>query len=376
MRVLQYTEISNISSDKINILGRMGKKRQPLPIFFNGGGVEVVVTGSELWIDLETDSDVNEMWVALEINGAFIARQMLLPGEHSLCLFRSMEPSTPKRVRLYRELQAMNDDPKVKLLIKGFKHDGDFQNVPVYKRKLEFIGDSITSGEGSYGAFDDVDWIPMYMSASQNFATMTAKALNADYHLISQGGWGVFCGWDNDVRHNLPSVYEKVCGLANGAMNEELGAQDEYDFASWQPDAIIVNLGTNDVTSFNQPEFVNPEDGKTYKMRTNSDGTRNREDELKIVSAIIDFLTMLRKHNPKAQIVWSYGMLGCDLNLVITEGINKYKEKAGDENISYFQLPNTTMETFGSHMHPGPKSHQNAAKELIDYLKNKLGWSE
>jgi hypothetical protein len=53
-------------------------------LFFNGSGVEVVVTGSELWIDVETDSDFLEMWVAVEINGAFISRQMLLPGEHSL----------------------------------------------------------------------------------------------------------------------------------------------------------------------------------------------------------------------------------------------------------------------------------------------------
>lgn len=376
MSVLQYTEVSSLASDKIHVLGRMGRQRQPLPIFFNGGGVEVVVTGSEFWIDVETDSDFHEMWIALEINGAFISRQMLLPGEHSLCLFRSMDPTVAKRVRFYRELQAMGDDVKVKLLVKGFKHDGEFQSVPKYERKLEFIGDSITSGEGSYGAFDDVDWIPMYMSASANYATMTSKALNADYHLISQGGWGVFTGWDNDVRHNLPSVYEKVCGLAPGEMNKELGAAEEYDFASWQPDAIIVNLGTNDVTSFNQPEFVNPDDGKTYKMRLNSDGTRNREDELKIVDAIVGFLTMLRKHNPNAQIVWCYGMLGSDLNLVITEGINKYKEKAGDEKVSFFQLPDTTMDTYGSHMHPGVKSHQNASKELVHYLRIKLGWAD
>jgi lysophospholipase L1-like esterase len=285
-----------------------------------------------------------------------------------------MEPSAAKRVRFYRELQAMNDDPNVKLLVKGFRLDGEFKEVPRYERRLEFIGDSITSGEGSYGSMEDVDWIPMYMSASVNYSTMTAKALNADFHLISQGGWGVYCGWDNDVRHNLPSVYERVCGLANGEMNKELGAYESYDFDSWQPDAVIVNLGTNDVTSFNMPEFVNPEDGRTYKMRMNADGTRNREDELLIVNAIVDFLTMIRKHNKKAHIAWCYGMLGSDLNLVITEGINKYKENSKDENVSFFQLPNTTMETYGSHMHPGLKSHQNASVELVNYLKYKLNW--
>ncbi len=44
----------------------------------------------------------------------------------------------------------------------------------------------------------------MYMSSSENYATFTAKALDADYRIISQGGWGVYCGWDNDVRHNIP----------------------------------------------------------------------------------------------------------------------------------------------------------------------------
>ena len=216
MSELKFVDISEIKN--INIFGRMGKMRRPLPLLFNGSAIEVVVTGSDLWIDLETDCGFHEPWVAYELNGAFMGRQMLLPGEHRLCLFRNMEPTTPKRVRFYRELQAMSEDDKCKVLVKGLEIDvnGEFKEVPKYERKIEFIGDSITSGEGSYGCVTDTDWLAMYMSASVNYATMTAKELNADYHIISQGGWGVYCGWDNDPRHNIPSVYEKVCGLATG----------------------------------------------------------------------------------------------------------------------------------------------------------------
>ena len=353
MESIKYFEVSEIPEKNIHIFGRMGRQRQPLPLFFNGSGIEVVVTGTDLWIELETDSDFHEPWVAYEVNGSFMGRQMLLPGEHNICLFRNMEPSTPKRIRFIRELQAMSEDDRSKVLIKRIGINGEFKEVPEYKRKIEFIGDSITSGEGSYGAMADVDWIAMYMSASVNYATFTAKNLNADYHLISQGGWGVYCGWDNDVRHNLPSVYEKVCGLSSGPSNEALGTQEPYDFDSWKPDVIVVNLGTNDATSFNQPPFYNPEDGKTYKMRLNEDGSYNREDELKIEDAIVSFLTVLRKHNKKAHIAWCYGMLGSDLNLTITEAINKYRDSSKDNNVSFFQLPNTTMETVGSHMHPG-----------------------
>ena len=374
MSKLCFVDISEIKN--IHIFGRMGKIRKPLPLLFNGSGIEVVVTGSDLWIDLETDSDYYEPWVAYEINGAFMGRQMLLPGEHRICLFRNMEPTTPKRVRFYRELQAMSEDDRCKVLVKGLEIDenGCFMEVPKYEKKIEFIGDSITSGEGSYGAVTDVDWLSMYMSASVNYATMTAKELEADYHIISQGGWGVFCGWDNDPRHNIPSVYEKVCGLSTGPSNEALGCQEPYDFDSWQPDVIVVNLGTNDITSFSQPPFLNPEDGRTYKMRRNEDGSLNREDELKVEDAIVKFLSMLRKHNPKAHIAWCYGMLWCDLNMTITEAMSTYRKETGDSNISFFQLPNTTGETYGAHMHPGRKSHENATKALVNFLKIQMGW--
>jgi hypothetical protein len=184
----------------------------------------------------------------------------------------------------------------------------------------------------------------------------------------------VYCGWDNDPRHNIPSVYEKVCGLASGPSNEAMGTQEPYDFDSWQPDVIVVNLGTNDITAFSQPEFLNPDDGMIYKQRRNADGSLNREDEMKIEDAIVRFLTMLRRHNPKAHIAWCYGMLWCDLNLTITEAMNTYRKESGDTNISFFQLPNTTEGTHGAHMHPGRKSHENATKALTNYLRTLLGW--
>ena len=366
-------ELSISQIDKINIFGRTGKLLDPLPLLFNGSGIEITLTGSDLWVSISSDSDFHEPWIAYELNGALMGRQMLLPGEHEICLFRNMNPETPKTVRFYRELQAMSEDDKCKVLVKGIKFDGELLDPPLYERRIEFIGDSITSGEGTYGALPDVDWLAMYMSASKNYATMTANALNAKFQILSQGGWGVCSGWDNDIRHNIPSVYEKVCGLAGGKMNEEMGTQEEYDF-SFNPDAIVVNLGTNDATGFNQPPFTNPDTGEATKLYLNEDGSHNREDILKIENAIVDFLCMLRKHNKKAHIVWCYGMLGYDLSNGITEAINKYRSDYNDHNVAYLQLPNTTMERLGAHMHPGVKSHEIASEVLVDYLKNKLNW--
>ena len=33
------------------------------------------------------------------------------------------------------------------------------------------------------------------------------------FRAVSQSGWGVLSGWDNNPDHNVPSCYEKICGF-------------------------------------------------------------------------------------------------------------------------------------------------------------------
>ncbi len=365
----KYT-LSEVSDYKI--YGRTDETQFPLPLFWNGSAIEVNVTGSELWIDVEIDFETYEPWVGTYLGGEFMSRQMLMPGQHSLCLFRGMTPETVKNVKFTRELQAMSEDDTCHILIYGFQTDGVFLPVKSPQHKIEFIGDSITSGEGTYGALDETDWIPMFMSADRNYALMTAKALDADYRLISQGGWGVLSGWDNNPYHNIPTFYEKICGLCAGPTNTALGATKPHDFTSWQPDIVVVNLGTNDCSAFEQPAWIDEATGETFEQRKNADGSYHPDDLARFEQHVIDFLKMLRKNNPEADIVWTYGMLGYSLTLPICNAINTYKAASGDQHVFFLQLPDTTPETVGSHAHPGFKSHQRAAQVLIEFLRSLL----
>lgn len=63
-----------------HIYGRTDETQNLLPLFWNGSGIEVNVTGSELWIDLDVDCSFHEPWIATELNGAFMSRQMLYPA--------------------------------------------------------------------------------------------------------------------------------------------------------------------------------------------------------------------------------------------------------------------------------------------------------
>ena len=128
---------------------------------------------------------------------------------------------------------------------------------------------------------------------------MTAESLNAEYRIISQSGWGVFTSWDNNIHANIPEYYEKVCGLVTGEKNEVLGAFNENDFDSWQPDVVVVNLGTNDGGAFNSPEWKDEVTGETRKQRINEDGTFNEKDLEDFEAAALHFIIKLRKYNKK-----------------------------------------------------------------------------
>lgn len=367
---LKSYSLKELTAYKIH--GRTDETQDPLPLFFQGSGVEVNVTGTELWIDIDVEFDQYEPWVWTALNGAFLSRQMLMTGTYSLCLFRGMSPETVKNVRFFRELQAMSEDEGCRLLVRGFRSDGAFLPVGPSRYKLEFIGDSITSGEGLYGAREDMDWLAMYMGHSRNYTKLVADALDAECRQISQGGWGVLCGWDNDPRHNIPSCYEKICGLAKGAVNEKLGAAKSYDFAGWIPDAVIVNLGTNDAGAFDQPAWRNPVTGENFEMRREAGGACHPEDLERFKRAVIDFLGMIRRNNPASHILWVYGMLGDELAPAIQEAMHSYQETTGDGNNAFLLLPDTTEETLGSREHPGEAAHANAAKAIAEYLKKIL----
>ncbi|MEK4157094.1 SGNH/GDSL hydrolase family protein [Paenibacillus sp. FSL E2-0274] len=358
--------------EHLKIHGRTTGLLSPLTLFWTGSAVELNVKSSELWLEVEADYDVYEPWISILINSVPVSRQMLVTGRYWICVFRGMNDRVVKNVRIVKDVQAMSGDPGCSLQIHAVKMDGKFLPVADKPHKIEFIGDSITSGEGSIGAKAEEDWIPMWFSAINNYTSMTADALNAEYRVISQSGWGVLTSWDNNPHGNIPDCYEQVCGLLTGAKNEALGAFQEHSFESWQPDVVVVNLGTNDGGAFQSPEWKDEVTGESHKQRLNEDGTYHEDDIQAFVDAAEKFLMKLRKNNQHAHLVWAYGMLGIPMMPAIYRAVDVYSKKTGDKQVSVLQLPNMTDETIGARSHPGALAHEQAAKELTGYLKGIL----
>ena len=354
---------------QVRILGRHSGA-DPLTLFWSGSGVELDYTGSELWAEFYVSYQEMEPWVTVEVDGAFLTRLPLNPGQNRLCLLRGVAAGKARHIRLLKETQAMSADARHLLQITALQwRDGEFLPLPAPCYRLEFVGDSITSGEGAIGSPETENWNSSIFSVQQHYARETADALGAEFRLISQSGWGVLSGWDNDLRHNLPEYYTRVCGVMRGPEQAAQGAQREQPFAEWQPDAVIVNLGTNDCYAFDSPAWTDPETGEQHQLHRCADGSFDPADTARIQQAVVRFLALLRRCNPQAQLVWAYGMLGHAMQPVLEAGVAQYRAESGDEQVHFVLLPDTQPGAFGAHGHPGAASHRAAADVLTEALR-------
>lgn len=327
----------------LRVLGRTNGSLEPVTLFWNASGIEMNVRATEIWVKVYSDYEIFEPWVDIIVDGAISQRLMLNKGEQRICLFRNMEGDKVRNVKLLRDTPAFPTDEKTLLQVLEIETDGDFYPLEEPRLKIEVIGDSITSGEGGSGAGPEMTWNSFCFNAVDNYAYMVAKELGAVYNCISQSGWGIFCSWEGNEQQAIPLYYDQVCGLLNGTQNEHLGAFEKWDFQKFQPDVIIVNLGTNDGM-----------------------GAKNLE---KVERAAEEFLKKIRTCNPKSYIIWCYGMLGDVILPVLEEAVRNYKEKSKDEKVEFVKLPDTFAGEFGSRQHPGHKSHEKTANVLISKIR-------
>lgn len=351
-------KISEIDSKNIKVCGRTIECREPLTLVWTGSFVEFNVMASEFKILLEGPYNCYENWIAIEINGEIISRRMVEKEKQWVTIFRMRNPENVTNVRIIKEVQAFASDGEHRLNIYEIETDGELLPVEDKPVKIEFIGDSITSAEGCIGAKCEMDWISSHFSHVNSYPYLVGKRLNADVRVFSQSGWGTYCSWDCDLHAALPKYYERICSLVDPGYLRENHFADKWDFSKWQPDAIIINLGTNDDGAFHNNECAN---ASLLKMENDE---YVEEDRIKVRDAMVDFIKVVRNNNPKAFIGWGIGALGYKLEPTIKEAVKIYITETKDINVKYIRLPEVNDDTIGARSHPGRKAHEAMAKVI------------
>ena len=363
-----------------HIFGRTApiEKDKPLVLFWAASALELNVKTKNVYILISSNYDYSEPWVSIYINGSVVSRFMVEKGEPKwICIARNMNIEKENVITIYKDTQAMPGDSHHSLFIHevGLSEGGTFLPPKPHKLKIEFVGDSITSGEGLAGGPDEWEWITQWFVGSSTYAAQAARLLNADFTVVSESGWGICWAWDGNRYNKIPPYYEQICGVYNNDYQNAFGAQKPYDFKNGA-DFVVVNLGTNDNGAFFQPPWQQEEYGDKYKLNLKEDGSVCETEAKIIISSVKDFLKVIRKNNPKAIIIWCWGM--CKIKLVpplIQFGVEEYKYESGDKKVYTIELDGMEdveklEEEKGSRGHPGFKTHRIAAKKLCDFINN------
>ena len=222
---------------------------------------------------------------------------------------------------------------------------GQYLPTPAPDRRVEFVGDSITCGYGDLGPDQSCPFSKDTEDHYVSYAGLTARALGADQTTICVSGIGIFQNYGGDQTDTMPGRYVRT--MPNRA-------SPAWDFSTWIPQAVVINLGTNDWYSgtLAADSFQGP-----YR----------------------DFLAFVRGRYPEAAILCAVGpmLAGSQYSTTrdwLTELIAE-RAAAGDTRVSLVEFGTQDGSLgFGCDWHPSVATHEQMAGHLTDVLRQTLGW--
>lgn len=351
----------------ILIHGRTDLTQELIPMFWTGAGVEFITDSSCVELVFEADYAVREHWIRVTMDDATFIRMPLNKGRQRISLYMGMPEGAPKRIRFYKENQSTELDPSAILLFAGIYCDGELYPIEPRKRKLEVIGDSVSSGEGLMGPSTLIGGLSACFSTENHYVLEMCRRLGADFRIMSQSGWGAAYGWNNMPSLAMPLYYREICSVRGSECFRRYGGEKENCFENWKPDVILVHLGNNDAFAMNEPAYTDPDTGKTYRMCFGEDGKVSGKSAEDITGAVYGFLKLLRECNPNSRLVWIYGMFGTELEEAIRSGVDRFNEEKNDAE--YIRIPSAAPEDYGSNNHPGQPAHLKLGEFLADRLE-------
>ena len=282
-----------------------------------------IQTSKEVLLYAVLDNDYDNPKQLRIKSGNLTALTNIEPGFHTIQILKATEASAGV------------------IAIGGISYTGALFTAPAEKDlKIQFIGDSITSASGLYTATVQPDSL-LRNDITKGYAYKVAKHFNAELSIVSVSG-GTICT-------NSPSLqdyYQRTLYTSSTSV---------YDFsAETKPDLVVVALGTNDTPTY----LTKDENGKTV--------TADNVGVLK--QGIIDMLTLVRKNNPDAAILWAYGMMEQRISSVYKTTVEEFA--ATDGNTFYTLIGRN--DCTGSGGHPTPNGHTLNANEYITFIEGNI----
>ena len=335
------------STPGIRLLGRMDPEQKPLALDWTGSGMEFRFQGTDAWAKLEAPAASPVMWMIVLADGQPVTRFPVEAGIRMYPLLLGLEAEQERTVTLMKETQCMPDQPAATVLLHSLRIDGELLELPKRDCRIEFIGDSLTSGEGALAARDNMEWVTPWFTSRGNYSWYACETLNAERSILSQSGWGVNWDYQHIEKNNMSDAYEYVAGVLKGPEAEARGCRKLWNFSRWQPDIVCIRLMTNDNNGILERD--------SYEQ----------DREIAIRGTVV-LIRKVRKHNPRAKIVWILPGSDCRPELA-AEAVKRAQEE-GMKDLYAFTLPDYGPEETGARWHPNAEYNRKAGLLLAQFL--------
>lgn len=304
---------------------------------FNGESCEISLKSFDSW--------ARHNYVSLELDGKYIGRLLIEKGETKFYPITVTKTGKVHHLSIFKATEAASGD---------ILYSGTTANLVGIKnekrKKIEFIGDSITCGAQSNPSQVPCDEGECFDHHNTYLAygPVLSRSLNACFTLSSVYGIGMYRNWNDEhiIEAIMPEVYENL------HLNKD--ASKPYDFA-FQPNVVSICLGTNDMS---EGDHIKP---------------RLPFSEDKYVSNYINFIKMIYMYYPKTKIVLlNSPMVSGDRNMTLTSCLKKviqsFENDKKHKPIVLFEFKSITLHGCGGHL--DVNDHKIMAEQMNSFFKN------
>jgi lysophospholipase L1-like esterase len=295
---------------------------------FTGSSVGVRLAGKANFFDVRIDGQLMPTLATAQGREDYPLASNLGPGAHEVSVFRRTEAREGITTFL-----GFTFDPAGELLPPG----------PPSERRLEIVGDSTTCGYGVEGKNSNCPFTLATENYDVTYGPVAARAVGAELITVAWSAKGMYRNFAGDMTDTMPILYERTLP----------DPSSKWDFTSWIPHAVVINLGSND--------FQKGDPGQAY------------------VTTYTAFVHHVRENYPDALIICALGPKLSGQQLATARGyvtaMVDTLTSQGDAHIAFLELPQAEPEDgFGCGGHASVATHQRMGETLAGALRSKLGW--
>jgi lysophospholipase L1-like esterase len=324
-------------------VGRWVKDGNAMRCAWSGCFVTAKFTGTAISARLKDDG-FNLLQVVVDGEVKRVLRLDSKKGETSYLLAEGLAEGTHE-VAIHKRAEAKVGD----ILFYAFEpRTGDgpgklLPGTPPPERRIELLGDSITTGYGNEGPGAACGYVNSEQNEYLTYGAIAARNLNADHSTIA---------WSGKTQYEMRQYFDKSLPQnPNGP---------KWDFAQWQPQVLVLNVGTND--------FANVDPG-----------------ESRFVRQYLELVRDVRAAYPKTFLIVALGPMLSDAYPEGRQNLTKARryfkviveklKTQGETNYAFLEFPEQNhADGLGCGFHPSLKTHKLMADRLTALIKDHTSW--